>query len=319
MNGCFWSNNFAQKIAMKKQLLFISLSLLCYNVSGQVTMATENFDAYAVNQTVATQSPYFSCIGGAAGGSTDALVSDVHAASPTNSMRITNNKDMLYSFSNQTSGRYAIAFKAYFVSQGYINVQHVTQANWAFDLYFNTSNQIMYLNENNPVNGINIGSYSNDTWIDFEFVIDIDLDSVWVYKDGNLAHNDVFHKSTQAGFSTNLGAINFYGLSQFNGVATSNYYIDDFVVLDYSSTQSVSQLSEPSMMIFPNPCDAAASIESEIPMESMTISDVNGRIYRQKKFDSQVFTTTIDALSSGSYFVTIKHEKGTVTKMLMVE
>lgn len=304
---------------MKKIVLFASLSI-CSGLSfGQNIMADENFDSYTVNQTVATQSPYFTCVGGAAGGSTDALVSNAASFSPTNSMRITNNKDMLYSFSNQTAGRYAVLFKANFASQGYINVQHVTQSNWAFDLYFNSSNQIMYLNENNPANAVNIGSYTNNTWLDFVIVIDIDMDSVWVYIDGMLSHNAVFHKSTQAGFSTQLAAVNFYGLSQFNGVINSDFYIDNFMILDYNDTESLTELTEDKIALYPNPANSATTVSSEVAIKELVVSDLNGRICSKSQFDSPVYFTKIESLQPGSYLVSIHHELGTSTKILLVE
>lgn len=78
-------------------------------------------------------------------------------------------------------------------------------------------------------------------------------------------------------------------------------------------------ISNPSIKLFPNPVNDILSISSEMDLQSISISDINGRILQTISFIGYQKESHIDLehLSKGVYFVTVKTEKGEASEKII--
>ncbi len=72
-----------------------------------------------------------------------------------------------------------------------------------------------------------------------------------------------------------------------------------------------------SISLYPNPTLNSFSIESKFPIEKISIYDIQGK--NVKLFETPLELYSIDALTTGIYFVNIQTEKGKITKKLIKE
>lgn len=110
--------------------------------------------------------------------------------------------------------------------------------------------------------------------------------------------------------------ISFVNKSLANATGTHAIIVDSFKIED-KATLSVSKF-EPSMIsIYPNPANDVVTIANNqnILLDSVELSDVNGRIIRTIKYDnvSEAKINVAD-LSSGIYLLNINSSKGKTTK-----
>jgi hypothetical protein len=210
-----------------KKLFTICLMLLAVGMmNAQTTLFTEDFDTYTAGQYVNTQQPLFYPWTGAT--AEKAYVSDVQSHSPSNSMKIINDNDMVFNFGPKTSGEYDIKFWMYVVSGkgGYFNVEHNFGTQWAFSFYFKPGGtcDIKAGGQTYTFN------YTLDTWMDIHLNINLETDQATAFVGGTQVAQWTFSwtETTTTG-NNRLDVINFYGLhTASTGVSASEYYIDDF-------------------------------------------------------------------------------------------
>lgn len=216
---------------MKKILFFICLlgGLMVY-VQAQTVVYSDNFDSYTAGQALCSQNnTNWTTWSNAPGTSEDALISTEQASSGANSLKVTGANDIIYRFSNQTTGVFDVDFDYYIPSTGsgaYFNIQHYYSPGiqWAFECYF-TNNGTGYIdvanntyNFTNPVNA----------WFHIKAHIDLDQDLITVYVADSAVQTWPFsHESNSINGLNQLGSINFYAGAPNN--ATGTYYVDNFV------------------------------------------------------------------------------------------
>lgn len=202
-------------------------------INAQTTIFSENFDSYTAGQFVNTQQPLFWPWTGAT--AEKAYVSDVQSHSPSNSMKIINDNDMVYDFLGKTSGEYDVSFWMFIVSTkgGYFNVEHAFGSSWAFGFYFKPGGTCD-IKEGGLTHTFN---YTLDTWIQINLNVDLENDSITATVDGTEVATWLFSNEEDAAGGTNvLDVINFYGLhTASTGVSASEYYVDDFEFIEIQS------------------------------------------------------------------------------------
>ncbi len=305
---------------MKALCTFFLLALTSGISLSQIIIFEDNFDTYTVGSGVAYQSliweTWTSTTGG---GANDALVSDEHALSGTQSMKIVNGKDMIYPFNNITTGYLEIEFDAFFHDQGYFNFQHAKGSNWAVDIYLDNSNQIKYLEEDGIANSQVVGTYANDVWTNFRFAINLNLDTILFYVDDVLLHASKFSNSLDYAPSINLDVFNVYGLAGFNGVTTSYFYLDNFKVTDMSASTGISNDQISDIQIYPNPASQFVKVFTTDLIEQITLFDLTGKQILHEFSIDQNNTISLVGLNAGVYIIKIKSNVGIIEKKLVIQ
>ena len=214
---------------MKKCLSFLCLLVAIATLQAQTVIYTDNFDSYVAGQQLCSQNnTNWTTWSNAPGSGEDAYISIEQAFSGTNSLKITGTNDIIYRFSNQTSGVFDIEFKYFVPSNGsgaYFNLQHYYNPGieWAFESFlYNNGNGYVTIN-----NASTNFSFPTNAW--FPVKIHVDLDNT----SATLTINNVDvttwpfnHTSENANGLNQLGSVNFYAGAPDN--ATGTYYVDDF-------------------------------------------------------------------------------------------
>ena len=104
------------------------MSISCA-LMAQTVVFSDNFDSYTVGSHLAQTATgtAWTTWNHLPGGTEDGVISSTYAASAPNSLYITGANDVIYPFSNQTSGYYTLDFDYYIPSTGngaYFNIQH---------------------------------------------------------------------------------------------------------------------------------------------------------------------------------------------------
>src|SRR5688572_29938629 len=183
---------------MKNQIGILAFLFSATTGLSQTVVFEDSFDTYTVGQGTAAQSAVWETwTGGTGGGTDDARVSDEHAVSGLNSMKMVNDRDMIYPFNDLSTGTYTIEFNAFIHDQAYFNLQHAKGTNWAVDIYLTDNNEIEYLEEDGIANAIVVGTYVNDQWTHFKFTVDMDADTILFHVDGVLLYSSHFTNSLE--------------------------------------------------------------------------------------------------------------------------
>ena len=108
-----------------------------------------------------------------------------------------------------------------------------------------------------------------------------------------------------------------------SNAATEEFAIDD-VSFSTGMTLSTEQFNlDHELSLYPNPSKGVINIKNNrIALESVSITDINGRTIETINLNGTTSNTTLDMsseLSSGLYFVSIISDKGSVTKKLIIE
>ena len=231
---------------MKKVLLLFSLAFSFAMLQAQTVVYSDNFDSYTAGQQLCSQNnTNWTTWSNTPGSAEDAYISTEQANSGSNSLKITGNNDIIYRFSNQTSGVFDIDFNYYVPSSGsgaYFNVQHYYNpgVEWAFECFlYNSGSGYITINNNNT----NF-SYPTNAWFPVKIHVDLDNNSASLTVNGTSVITWTFSNTSEA---TNgicqLGSVNFYAGAPNN--ASGTYYVDDFVFSEISAANDGSFVFSP--------------------------------------------------------------------------
>ncbi len=211
--------------------------------SGYNYIYQTDFEDLTVGEYLAvTGDPeYWTTWSDAPGGAEDALVTDDQSASPTKSVDVHDDTDLIFKMGDKTSGKYQFNTKYWVESNfgGYINLQHFEAPGieWAVEVFFGaTGDGFMNADGENSA----FFSYIPETWMQLEFVIDLDNDWGEFFLDGELIHGWQFSQTALG----EEGALQLGGVDIFAGAPegeTSHYYFDDveYIVLAEGSTPPI--------------------------------------------------------------------------------
>ena len=231
---------------MKKVLFLFGLAFTCVMLQAQTVVYSDNFDSYTAGQRLCSQNnTNWTTWSNTPGSSEDAYISNEQASSPSNSLKITGTNDIIYRFSNQTSGVFDIDFNYYVPSSGsgaYFNLQHYYNpgVEWAFECFLYNSGT-GYITINNANTNF---SFPSNAWFPVKIHVDLDNNSASLTVNGNSVISWTFSNTSE---NTNgicqLGSVNFYAGAPDN--ASGTYYVDDFVFTEISAANDGSFVFSP--------------------------------------------------------------------------
>lgn len=224
---------------MKKTLLLVG-GLILLNSSVFSQIFTDNFDSYTAGDFLVSSNPtaWSTWSGGAGGSAEDTKISDVQAASASNSVYFSSTaanggpSDIILKFDEvYTSGVFTLEAN-YFVEAGkggYFNLQqdHTPGNIWALDCYMNNAGTIKFKGNNNTVTLLT-GTYPTNSWFNLKLTIDL-TSNLW----------EVFIDGTSIGTFSNaissIGILDIYPVNPTSegGNSQAGFYIDD---VSYSHT-----------------------------------------------------------------------------------
>ena len=231
---------------MKKVLFLFCLAFSCVMLQAQTVVYSDNFDSYTAGQQLCSQNnTNWTTWSNTPGTAEDAYISTEQANSGNNSLKIAGSNDIIYRFSNQTSGVFDVEFKYYVPSTGsgaYFNMQHYYNpgVEWAFESYLYNSGT-GYI----KVNGANTNfSYPSNEWFPIKIHVDLDNNSATLTVNNTDVLTWTFSNTgDDANGICQLGSVNFYAGAPNS--ASGTYYVDDFVFSEVSAANDGSFVFTP--------------------------------------------------------------------------
>jgi len=192
----------------------------------------ENFDSFNVGDYIAVVGENWTTWTNSPGGPEDALVSDVQSYSPSNSVVVEENQDLVLIMEDYTTGIYQYDMKMFVPTGycGYFNLQKTSTPGqeWAFQIYYQTDGTAL---ADAGAAGALTHPFNHDEWMDLKVVVDLDNDWATYY----------FNEVEMIGYQWTLGCFGTPGLLQFGGVNiwgganptttdTPMFYMDDVMI-----------------------------------------------------------------------------------------
>jgi len=201
---------------------------LCIDNTGPIILYENDFEAYNVGDFIAVVDPVnWTTWSNLPGSNEDAPITNEQAASGTKSIKVAGTTDAVFKINNLTSGEYKISFNMYIPTgfYGFFDLLQVfagTSSEWGMQVFFDTGGQ-------GSIDGggqtAATFTYSYDTWMLVENVVDLDNDWGEFYLEGNLVHGWVWSSGAfGTGTLNQLGGLNLYAWAE-NGTPTA--YFDD--------------------------------------------------------------------------------------------
>jgi len=202
---------------------------------GQAIIFQDDFEAYtAGTQLVIQNSADWATWSGGSGTGEDPFVSDVVAFSGSNSVIIESANDLVHPIANFTTGIYKVSFRMYVATgyDGYFNTLGLfagAGSIWGMQVFFDSGGFGSIDGDGQTAATF---TYSYDTWMLNEVIVDLDTDWGEYYLDGTLVHGWIWSNGTGiTGGILQLGGSNFFGWAD-GGSLACRYYFDDYELWD---------------------------------------------------------------------------------------
>jgi len=229
---------------MKTTTITILLSVIIFcSLKAQTVLYSDNFDSYIVGGPLVLQSnASWTTWDHIQGGVQDPLISNVNAYSPPYSVFINSGNNLLYEFTEQTSGEFEIDFDYYIPissNGGYFAVQHFLTpgTEYAFECYF-SNDSTGYIVFAGTVHNF---TYPMNEWFHINTIINLNQNLVSFSVNNELVSAWPFSFTTSGINGTcKLGSANFLAASP---VGSGVYYLDNFVFTEITAA------GEPHMLI----------------------------------------------------------------------
>ena len=204
---------------------------------GGNALFADDFEAYTVGQQLACQNPddWTTWSMDPCNATEDPYISDTYAYGGSNSVNIVNDNDLVKQFGEEgaylTTGSYKISFYMYIPTgnDAYWNTMSDFGANnaWAMEAYYDNGTGTLNAAGNATATTF---TYSYDTWMYNELMVDLDADMAQFYIDGNM----IFEwQWSLGGGLVQLAANDFYGYQQTN---PCSYFVDDYAIEEMTVT-----------------------------------------------------------------------------------
>ncbi|MEA3477691.1 MAG: hypothetical protein U9R60_05895, partial [Bacteroidota bacterium] len=209
-------------------LLLISMVIVGYASLAQTQVVYEDdLEAYNVGDYMAVENPtWWETWSNLPGSAEDALITDAQANSGSNSFEVVGSTDLILKLGDKTTGLWEVNWMMYVPAglAGYYNFQHYQApgVEWAFEVYFNADGTALLTADGVDVNF----TYTQDSWITVEHIIDLDSDWAETYIEGTLIHEWQWSTVAAGGAGANqLGGVDFFAGAQ--GSDVPDYFVDD--------------------------------------------------------------------------------------------
>jgi hypothetical protein len=264
----------------------------------------------------------------------DPFVSNSKAHSGSNSVWIQPYNDLIKTFPNYTTGKYSIEFHLY-IPSGYT-------ASWCqLAVFINSdSTEWGFYAMFDPFGNGNIAagewgaaqfSFSYDTWMHNELIVDLNSDWAEYYFEGNRIHSWQWTLGSVGDtIPLQLSVTNIMGFDFPNPPDSSQWYMDDYKLVRIDTTVGIKDFSVPTeyklYQNFPNPFNPTTTIKYQIPemsFVSLKVYDVLGNeivtlINEEKPIGSYEVEFDASSLSSGVYSYKIQAGNFIETKKMIL-
>jgi len=264
----------------------------------------------------------------------DPLVSNNKAHSGSNSVWIQPYNDLIKIFPKYTAGKYSIEFYLY-IPSGYTG-------SWSqFGVFINSdSTEWGFIAMFDPSGSGNIAaggwgsaqfSFSYDTWMHNELIVDLNSDWAEYYFEGNRVHSWQWTLGAGGDIIPNqLSATNIMGFDFPNPIEFAQWYMDDYKLVRIDTTVGVNDFSVPEnfqlYQNYPNPFNPSTSIKfeiSELSFVTLKVYDVLGNevaILVNEEKPSGIYSAEFKAtgMSSGIYFYKLQAGGFVSTKKMIL-
>lgn len=231
---------------MRKKLFFLLAGFLLFtgSLSAQIVY-TDGFESYTAGSGIATQNSAWTTWSGSLG-SEDAQITSIRAQEGAQSLVVQGTNDVVYRLNNLSEGYYAVEFHIYVPAGrlGFFNLLQLFSGNnskWGIQVYL--FDGIIKVDGAGFVAAT--GSYSVDSWVKIELLVDLDNDWIEFFAGGQLVHSFQWSRGTNDdGTGVNkLDAVNFYAWAGstenvYPDPGTPEYYIDNLSIVRYQQAPS---------------------------------------------------------------------------------
>jgi Secretion system C-terminal sorting domain len=251
----------------------------------------------------------------------DPYVTNTNSYSGSNSVWIQQDNDLVKPIPNYTYGKYSISFYMY------IPADYTASWGQLAAFYNPDSTEWGFYVKFNPLgNGVLVAggwgtaqfSFSYDTWMHNELIVDLNSDLAEYYFEGNLIHG--WQWTLGNGGDTcklQLSVTDLLG-SNWPNPDSSQWYLDDYVLVRIDTIVGVKDFSEPTEFAleqnYPNPFNPVTSIQYAVSSRqfvSLKVYDVLGNeittlVNEEKPIGSYEVEFNGNELTSGIYFYQLK-------------
>jgi hypothetical protein len=264
----------------------------------------------------------------------DPLISNSKAHSGSKSVWIQPYNDLIKTFPNYTTGKYSVEFYLY-IPSGYT-------ASWCQQAIFinSDSTEWGFIAMFDPSGNGNIAaggwgteqfSFSYDTWMHNELIVDLNSNWAEYYFEGNRIHG--WQWTVGAGGDTipcQLSVTNIMGFDFPNPPESAQWYMDDYKLVRIDTTVGVNDFSIPTKYMlsqnFPNPFNPSTTIKYQIPelsLVTLKVYDVLGNniatlVGEEKPVGSYEVSWNASNLPSGTYFYQLVSSSIVITKKMVL-
>jgi hypothetical protein len=306
---------------MKRIVLLLALCPMW--AGAQVTVLTEDFDAYTAGNYAGLESSIMDTWSLTPGGADDCLISDTQASSGANSINIVGQSgpiDALIVFpSSYTAGQIRFSMKFFVAagSAGYFNCQESTAPGlgWKCDVFFDNAGggYVAAAGSQGPA-----FTYTPDSWMDVVVDADLSADQGTVTIDGNVVHTFVWSTGV-AGDETfaRWGGLNLYAYGPNDEAA--DYYIDDIILEDLTDYTTVDESYLLEFSVYPNPTAGDFTVQwGNDELFDVNITDLAGKtVYTQTQVTSKSIIN-LD-LTAGTYIVNLNNDSNQMVEKLVIK
>ncbi len=291
---------------MKKILLLMSALFTAAIINAQV-VKSNNFDSYTVGNYMAqSDSANWTTWSNLPGSIEDGKISNVHAASGTNSLMISKDNDQVWLLGDSANGKYELSFKIYVPtdSVAYFNVLHKFaggSSEWSNEVYALPHDSTFHLFVGG--NDTAVLAFTFDTWHNIKYSVDLTYDFAYMLLDADTVFS--WPWSLDGNGNTGLdqiGAMDFYGYDLYS-VGNVRLYIDD-VKLEKISTVGIKDINDDAnIRLFPNPASEVLNISTTKTMKTAKILNINGSVVANFNVNDKNFQLNTENLSAGLYYI----------------
>jgi hypothetical protein len=129
-------------------------------------------------------------------------------------------------------------------------------------------------------------------------------------------NSDASYVTHTATFTAPTPGIYYFGIHNNSAVgATETFLFLDTITLDTNLSTDNFNSSSANISIYPNPVNDVLNISSpDFELQSVTVTDINGRIVKDSKANNTNVEMNVSDLNSGVYFINVKTIDGSVVK-----
>ncbi len=270
------------------RFLFTALfSILLYSIGysqnsgdGSVVFA-DDFESYVAGQQLACQNPTDWTTWSLDPCNTveDANVSSNFAHGGSNSFVLVQNNDEVHYWGPETSGKWEIDFYNYIPAgaTGYFNTlsQFIGTQEWGLEVYFNAGGAGAL---NAGGNNAATFTYSFDTWVLNQVIVDLDNDMAEYWYNGTM----IYSWQWTLGASGTPIALSLAANDFFGAAATDEMYVDDYQVMDLT-------IVPVEMTSF----TANTNVMGQVVLNWQTATETNNRMFEVQRKDANSDFVTV--------------------------